>query len=139
VQSRPGRVDLDPVWQLTLDAAKRKGLRVAFRVQLSNQSTDEDFADLRTMGLGLKAAGTRVIMFDDVQDPDAPDPTKHRREADLAREAGIEVVKVSPILSASPDRARFACLDHIHMTEPYHRLMAKEWLRVILGVPLSAN
>jgi hypothetical protein len=38
VQSRPGRLDLDPVWQLTFDAAKRKGLRVAFRVQLSNQS-----------------------------------------------------------------------------------------------------
>jgi hypothetical protein len=38
VQSRPGRLDLDPVWALTLDAAKRKGLRVAFRVQLSNES-----------------------------------------------------------------------------------------------------
>ncbi len=38
VQSRPGRLDLDPVWQLTLDAARRKGLRVAFRVQLSNTS-----------------------------------------------------------------------------------------------------
>jgi len=36
VQSRPGRLDLDPVWPLTLDAAKRHGLRVAFRVQLSN-------------------------------------------------------------------------------------------------------
>jgi len=38
VQSRPGKLDLDPVWGLTLDAAKRKGLRVAFRIQLSNQS-----------------------------------------------------------------------------------------------------
>jgi len=38
VQSRPGRLDLDPVWTLTLDAARRKGLRVAFRVQLSNTS-----------------------------------------------------------------------------------------------------
>ena len=38
VQSRPGRLDLDPVWALTLDAARRKGLRVAFRVQLSNES-----------------------------------------------------------------------------------------------------
>jgi hypothetical protein len=38
VQSRPGRLDLDPVWALTLDAAKRKGLRVGFRVQLSNES-----------------------------------------------------------------------------------------------------
>ena len=35
-QSRPGKLDLDPVWALTLDAAKRKGLRVAFRIQLSN-------------------------------------------------------------------------------------------------------
>src|SRR5215813_66760 len=38
VQSRAGRLDLDPVWNLTLDAAKRKSLRVAFRVQLSNTS-----------------------------------------------------------------------------------------------------
>jgi hypothetical protein len=36
VQSRPGRLDLDPVWRLTLDAAKKRGLRVAFRVQLSS-------------------------------------------------------------------------------------------------------
>lgn len=36
VQSHPGRLDLDPVWGLTLDAARRHGLRVAFRVQLSN-------------------------------------------------------------------------------------------------------
>ena len=38
VQSRPGRLDLEPVWALTLDAARRKGLRVAFRIQLSNTS-----------------------------------------------------------------------------------------------------
>jgi len=36
VQSRPGRLDLDPVWKLTLDAARQHGLRVAFRVQMSN-------------------------------------------------------------------------------------------------------
>jgi len=36
VQSRPGRLDLDPVWTLTLEAAKRRGLRVGFRVQLSS-------------------------------------------------------------------------------------------------------
>jgi hypothetical protein len=38
VQSSAGRLDLNPVFALTLDAAKRKGLRVAFRVQLSNTS-----------------------------------------------------------------------------------------------------
>jgi len=36
VQSRPGRLDLNPVWALSLDAARRHGLRVAFRIQLSN-------------------------------------------------------------------------------------------------------
>lgn len=27
--------------------------------------------------------------------------------------------------AASPDRSRFICLDHIHMRQPYRRLMAK--------------
>jgi len=36
VQSRPGRLDLHPVWKLTLDAAKQYNLKVAFRVQLSS-------------------------------------------------------------------------------------------------------
>lgn len=36
VQRRPGRLDLSPVWALTLAAAKAHGLRVAFRVQLSS-------------------------------------------------------------------------------------------------------
>ena len=38
VQSRPGGLDLHPIWALTMDAARRKGLRVAFRIQLSNYS-----------------------------------------------------------------------------------------------------
>jgi hypothetical protein len=36
VQSKPGRLDLHPVWKLTFDAAKRHNLRVGFRVQMSN-------------------------------------------------------------------------------------------------------
>ena len=36
VQTRPGRLDLSPVWAATLEAARRHGLRVGFRVQLSN-------------------------------------------------------------------------------------------------------
>ncbi|HEY7304719.1 MAG TPA: hypothetical protein VH601_11420 [Bryobacteraceae bacterium] len=36
VQTKPGQLDLDPVWNLTRDAAKRHGLRFAFRIQLSN-------------------------------------------------------------------------------------------------------
>ena len=36
VQTEPGRLNLNPVFGLTLDAAKRRNLRVAFRVQMSN-------------------------------------------------------------------------------------------------------
>ncbi|HYK89164.1 MAG TPA: hypothetical protein VE398_10360, partial [Acidobacteriota bacterium] len=36
VQSKPGRLDLNPIWKLTLDAARRHNLRVGFRVQLSS-------------------------------------------------------------------------------------------------------
>ena len=36
VQTRPGRLDLNPVFKLTLDAAKRHDLRVGFRIQMSN-------------------------------------------------------------------------------------------------------
>jgi len=36
VQRQAGRLDFDPVWQLTFDAAKRHGLQVAFRIQSSN-------------------------------------------------------------------------------------------------------
>src|SRR5947209_17868394 len=36
VQRQAGRLDLDPVWELTLAAAKRHGLRVEFRLQSSN-------------------------------------------------------------------------------------------------------
>lgn len=40
VQNRPGRLDFHPIWRLTLDAAKRYGLRVAFRVQMSNPEVE---------------------------------------------------------------------------------------------------
>ena len=36
VQTSPGKLSLHPVFKLTLDAAKRHNLRVAFRIQMSN-------------------------------------------------------------------------------------------------------
>jgi len=42
-----------------------------------------------------------------------------------------EVIEVGDILANAPDRSKFMCLDGIHMTEPYHRLMAKEWLKYL--------
>lgn len=100
--------------------------------------TEADLADFKRLGEGLKAAGARVLVFDDVHDPDSSDPAKLLKEAAAARESGMTVIEVSQILSASPERARFFCLDHIHMTEPYHRLMAKEWLKVLVGARPAA-
>lgn len=42
VQSRPGSLDLNPVWELTRDAARRHNLRLAFRIQLSNPEVEPD-------------------------------------------------------------------------------------------------
>ena len=100
--------------------------------------TDLDLANLRSMGQGFAAAGARVFVFDDVHDPDAADPAQLQKEWTAAREGGITVVQVGQVLAASPDRERFFCLDKIHMTEPYHRLMAKEWLKLLVGARAPA-
>ena len=45
----------------------------------------------------------------------------------------MTVIEVNTLIGAAPDRDRFMCLDGIHMTEPYHRLMAKQWLSFLVG------
>jgi hypothetical protein len=67
--------------------------------------TNRELADLRTMAKGFKSAGARVVMFDDVHDPDSVDPEKRKQEGKVASESGTEIAEVSPILSASPDRS----------------------------------
>jgi hypothetical protein len=94
--------------------------------------TDEDRSDLHKMAEGFKAAGARVLMFDNIFNNDDSDAVSLQANLAAARAAGIEIVEVSSILESSPDRERFSCLDHIHMTEPYHRLMAKQWLKALL-------
>ena len=95
--------------------------------------TDEDLASFRRLGRGLAEAGARVLTFDDVGDPKGTAPELRERELAIARETGMTVIEVSPLLAAASDRERFLCLDGIHMTEPYHRLMAKQWLAFLVG------
>ena len=100
--------------------------------------TGEDFDALRTMGQGFKAAGARVFIFDNLLDSQAQDPATLARQHEVARAAGITIVEVGRVLEASPDRERFLCLDGIHMTEPYHRLLAKEWFAFLAGARSAA-
>jgi hypothetical protein len=96
---------------------------------------DEDYAALREMGEGFRAAGIEALMFDDIQDPESVSkPGTSERAIKVARGAGIKVIEVGALLAAAPDRGRFVSLDRVHMTEPYHRLMAKEWLKFLAGV-----
>src|SRR5690349_6861498 len=94
---------------------------------------DEDYAALNEMGRGLRAAGIKTYMFDEVHDPAAVTPGTVERARKIAQESGIEVIEVGQLLANAPERAKFICLDGIHMTEPYHRLMAKEWLKYLAG------
>ena len=95
--------------------------------------TDADLEAFREMGRGFKAAGATVYTFDNVRLPAAARPGDPAKDAVAAREAGMEIVEVEALLEASPERERFLCLDGIHMTEPYHRLMAVEWLKLLAG------
>ncbi|HEX5603572.1 MAG TPA: SGNH/GDSL hydrolase family protein, partial [Pyrinomonadaceae bacterium] len=95
--------------------------------------TDEDYEALKQMGQGLAAAGVKSYMFDEVHDPAAVTPGTVERARKTAADAGIEVIEVGSLLANSPERSKFICLDGIHMTEPYHRLMAKEWLKYLAG------
>jgi hypothetical protein len=95
--------------------------------------TAEDLDAFKQMGRGFVAAGAKVYTFDNVRLPAAARPGEPARDAAAAREAGMSVVEVDALIASAPDRDRFLCLDGIHMTEPYHRLMAKEWLKLLVG------
>jgi hypothetical protein len=95
--------------------------------------TDEDYEALKQIGDGFRAAGIKTYMFDEVHDPAAVTPNTVERARKVAEESGIEVIEVGEILANASERSKFICLDGIHMTEPYHRLMAKEWLKYLAG------
>lgn len=93
--------------------------------------TDQDYDALTQMGQGFRDAGVRTYMFDEVHDPAAVTPGTVERASKSAKASGIEIIEVGETLEKSTDRPKFICLDGIHMTEPYHRLMAKEWLKYL--------
>jgi hypothetical protein len=95
--------------------------------------TDEDLESFRKLGKGLTEAGARVLTFDDVHDPKGTANALREKEAAAARESGMTVIEVNRQIVSAPDRERFICLDGIHMTEPYHRLMARQWLSFLVG------
>ena len=93
---------------------------------------DEDIEALREMCSGFAEAGVSTYTFDSLRDPSV-DSVRHHMGEKVAKGTGLVIVEVGQVLAAAPDKDTFLCLDNIHMTEPYHRLMAKEWLKFLVG------
>ncbi len=95
--------------------------------------TPEDMAAMKAMIQGFRAAGIRVLRFDDVEWTDAElDPARIRQVTLMAKQDGAETVPSRAILNATPGHDSFPAMDGIHKTEPYHRIMAILWLKAIL-------
>ena len=94
--------------------------------------SDEDEAALKEMVAGFKVGGAAVYAFDDVGDP-SEDLNLNVFDPQRRRELDLTAIEVGELLAASPDKGDFLCLDGIHMKEPYHRLMAREWLKFLIG------
>jgi hypothetical protein len=99
---------------------------------------EEDYHALARMGERFRDAGSQCYVFDNIHDPEADKPGFVGRFVEAASADGFTVIEVDKILSNAPDRGAFVCLDSIHMTEPYHRLMAREWLKFLTGARPAA-
>lgn len=103
-------------------------------------SGQENQKAMQAMIDGFTSAGIEVMTFDRLW-PARPTtrPTSQPASAvasappTTAPAAKPRIIEVGQVLAQSPDREKFIALDGIHMTEPYHRLMAKEWLKFLCG------
>jgi hypothetical protein len=92
-----------------------------------------DLAALDEMVGTFSKNGAKVMMFDTLGENNAAVGTDTQTVRGLSARYGMAVIEIGPLLVSSPQRDSFVCLDGIHMTEPYHRLMAKEWLKYLAG------
>jgi len=94
--------------------------------------SDEDEAALKEMVTGFKGGGAAVYAFDDVGDP-SEDLSLNVFDPQRRHDLDVVAIEVGELLAASPEKADLLCLDGIHMKESYHRLMAREWLKFLIG------
>ncbi len=94
---------------------------------------DEDLAAVKQMGEGFAREGIRPFIFDDIGDATSRNPAMLDQFNQAALSSGFSIIEVKSLLAADPNYSQFRCLDGIHMKEPYHRLMAKEWLKFLIG------
>jgi hypothetical protein len=98
---------------------------------------DQDLDAFRKLGEELTGAGVKCEIFDDLHPPLVVEPPTVPRVREAAQSAGMTVIEVGRLLGTAPERGSFLSLDGVHMTEVYHRLMAKQWLRFLAGSPAA--
>jgi len=100
--------------------------------------TPADVAALEKEVQAFRSAGIPVAMFDTLHG-NLEMKNRHDAEAQSVRElavrTGMTVIPLGQRIDAAPERAHFVSLDGIHMTEPYHRLMATAWLEYLATAP----
>lgn len=97
-------------------------------------NTDKEIEALAEMARAFKETGAETIVFDQlyVAGNSWINPKRDGLVA-LAAKGEITLLEVGKLIEASPDKSRFVCLDGIHMTDPYHQLMAAELLKYLVG------
>jgi hypothetical protein len=105
--------------------------------------TPEDAAALEKMVSGFIAAGAQVAMFDTLHGKlkvASSHAFDEKAIAAIAGRTGMALIPVGDRINGATNRDTFVALDNIHMTEPYHRLMAKAWLEFLVApVPSAAG
>jgi hypothetical protein len=81
---------------------------------------------------------THVFAFDDIADP-SEDQSLNVFSPECQREFDLVAIEVSRRLAAGHEKENLLCLDGIHMKEPYHRIMSKEWLKFLIGARPAAE
>ncbi|HEY3936637.1 MAG TPA: hypothetical protein VGL97_04375 [Bryobacteraceae bacterium] len=86
---------------------------------------------LKAMVDGFTKIGAKCVMFDSLWPADwDQQPKKTDR---VLSKTKLNIIEVRELLMSSPDKDKFLCLDSVHMTEPWHVLMAREWFKYLAG------
>ncbi|MFB3892291.1 MAG: hypothetical protein ACE15C_09740 [Phycisphaerae bacterium] len=86
-------------------------------------SSPADLAAMKEMADAFTTAGAKFTVI--------PYQDKAAMQK-LAGECKLTVADFDAAFAASPERANFVCLDGVHMTESYHRIMAKELVKFLV-------
>lgn len=123
---------------MTASAAKKKFLADALAYKpdkvfiFTLTSSPADYQALLDMNEAFAKAGASMYVFPH------NGPTGYRNVDEVrkfARDNGLKLADFDDVVSSSPDKAKHVSLDGVHMTEPYHRIMAKEFVKLLVDAP----